>query len=726
MPTAALFVLIIGGGDPVGYVVGYAGLTLFGAVIRMTVNAAVPPLPLAPSQVRLKRLSDALADQLDALADGLAQPEPPSAQERGRSLQPLLEDMRRVVGQTTEARRGNRRVQRHQQAADDQYDQAKALERLTFAVQDMTQLLEDSERWENERTALGPELRPPTAEALAQLAGVLRSTAVATADADDARSAEAALDRLVDAVRRARSSTDDDLFAAASVIISLRRSLEVVVPGGLARGHAPDPSGLTTHLDSVTVDRCWPGSGKPRTTGTPRGARPAKKLGGPARRRAGPRHVGPARCCVRAVRRPMPGEIYVRNSVRHLDFVRAAAQRARAAIPARATVPGGRAARISGQAVVLVALVGGTAAYAVNDATTQLTVDGQTQEVRAFGGTVADVLEAADVTVSDRDVVAPALDEEVGDGGQVVVAHARELTLTVDGETQSHWTTALTVDEALDDIDMRADDAVLSASRSTPLGRDGLALDVVLPKDVQVLVDDQALPVVTTAATVADTLAEAGVALGPLDRLSVASESPVVDGLMVAVTRVGNGELVEEHAIAFATEERESADIDKGEREVGTAGQAGTRTLTYAQVMADGQEVARRVVSDVVTTEPVTQVVLVGTKEPEPEPAPAREAEPAPEPEPEPAPERESSPAVSDGSVWDRLAGCEAGGNWSINTGNGYYGGLQFSASSWRAVGGSGLPHEASRETQIQMGERLKAKQGWGAWPACSRKLGLR
>lgn len=82
--------------------------------------------------------------------------------------------------------------------------------------------------------------------------------------------------------------------------------------------------------------------------------------------------------------------------------------------------------------------------------------------------------------------------------------------------------------------------------------------------------------------------------------------------------------------------------------------------------------------------------------------------------------------AVSNGSVWDALARCEAGGNWSINTGNGYYGGLQFSASSWRAVGGTGLPHQHTRETQIAMGERLRAAQGWGAWPACSRKLGLR
>lgn len=76
--------------------------------------------------------------------------------------------------------------------------------------------------------------------------------------------------------------------------------------------------------------------------------------------------------------------------------------------------------------------------------------------------------------------------------------------------------------------------------------------------------------------------------------------------------------------------------------------------------------------------------------------------------------------------VWDQLARCEAGGNWNTNTGNGYYGGLQFTPGSWRAAGGSGLPSEASREEQIARGEVLKAKQGWGAWPACASKLGLR
>lgn len=77
-----------------------------------------------------------------------------------------------------------------------------------------------------------------------------------------------------------------------------------------------------------------------------------------------------------------------------------------------------------------------------------------------------------------------------------------------------------------------------------------------------------------------------------------------------------------------------------------------------------------------------------------------------------------------DGS-WDRIAQCESGGNWSINTGNGYYGGLQFSLGSWQSVGGTGLPSDASRETQILMGQRLQARSGWGSWPACSRRLGL-
>ena len=75
--------------------------------------------------------------------------------------------------------------------------------------------------------------------------------------------------------------------------------------------------------------------------------------------------------------------------------------------------------------------------------------------------------------------------------------------------------------------------------------------------------------------------------------------------------------------------------------------------------------------------------------------------------------------------AWDALAQCESGGNWSINTGNGYHGGLQFSQSSWNAAGGSGSPAAASKAEQIRVAENLLQMQGWGAWPSCTAQLGL-
>ncbi|ODT99804.1 MAG: transglycosylase [Pseudonocardia sp. SCN 72-86] len=78
-------------------------------------------------------------------------------------------------------------------------------------------------------------------------------------------------------------------------------------------------------------------------------------------------------------------------------------------------------------------------------------------------------------------------------------------------------------------------------------------------------------------------------------------------------------------------------------------------------------------------------------------------------------------------ATWDRVAACESGGNWSINTGNGYYGGLQFSASTWKAFGGTkyaATANQATKAEQIAVAEKVLAGQGWGAWPVCSKKAG--
>lgn len=105
-------------------------------------------------------------------------------------------------------------------------------------------------------------------------------------------------------------------------------------------------------------------------------------------------------------------------------------------------------------------------------------------------------------------------------------------------------------------------------------------------------------------------------------------------------------------------------------------------------------------------------------------PRPTPTTAPAPAPTQAPAPRSNATGDPYDEASWDRLAGCEASGDWSANTGNGYYGGVQFSLSSWQAVGGSGYPHEASRSEQIRRGQLLWEQGGWRHWPGCARKFG--
>ena len=81
--------------------------------------------------------------------------------------------------------------------------------------------------------------------------------------------------------------------------------------------------------------------------------------------------------------------------------------------------------------------------------------------------------------------------------------------------------------------------------------------------------------------------------------------------------------------------------------------------------------------------------------------------------------------SASGSGIWYSLADCESGGNWAADTGNGFYGGLQFTLSSWQAAGGSGYPNQASPSEQIMRAQILQTSQGWGAWPVCSAKLGL-
>jgi hypothetical protein len=143
------------------------------------------------------------------------------------------------------------------------------------------------------------------------------------------------------------------------------------------------------------------------------------------------------------------------------------------------------------------------------------------------------------------------------------------------------------------------------------------------------------------------------------------------------------------------------------------------------QDFQDGQAELARIASVAQAVAPPTTAAPTTTTTTAPPPPPTT-VPPAPAPAPQPVASGSGYSDPNNPAAWDRLAQCESGGNWAANTGNGYYGGIQFSLSSWAAAGGSGRPDLASRETQIAIGQRLWHQGGWVHWPACSSKLGYR
>ncbi|MPQ99409.1 DUF348 domain-containing protein [Modestobacter sp. I12A-02628] len=373
-------------------------------------------------------------------------------------------------------------------------------------------------------------------------------------------------------------------------------------------------------------------------------------------------------------------------------------------------------------ALVLVGLVGGSFAYVIAEKTLTVTVDGESRTVDTYADTVGDVLDDVGLTLASHDVVLPAADAAVEDGDAIVLNRARPLTLTVDGVDVQAYTTATSVDEALEQLGYRTDDLVLSASRSDRVPLDGMQLAITTPREVTIVVDGAARVVTTTATDPATLLAEQGIALGPQDRMSLPADLPLLDQMTLQVARVAVTQVTETRPIDYETVEVDDPALLVGTEKVTQEGVEGVESVVVTVTTTDGVETSRVAGAPTVTTPPVTEQVSVGTKPKPVAPAPAPAAADAPATGNSGA----AAPAPSSGLDWDALAQCEAGGNWSINTGNGYYGGLQYNISTWNAYGGAkyaSRPDLATREQQIAVGEATYAARGASPWPSCGKRL---
>ncbi|MBB3676585.1 resuscitation-promoting factor [Modestobacter versicolor] len=353
-------------------------------------------------------------------------------------------------------------------------------------------------------------------------------------------------------------------------------------------------------------------------------------------------------------------------------------------------------------ALVLLGLVGGSAAYYLAQKTVTVTVDGQSSEVRTYAATAGEVLADEGLQPASHDVVLPAPDSAVGDGDTIVLNRARPLSLTVDGVRSDVYTTALSVDGALAELGYRADNLVLSASRSERLPLDGMDLTIATNKSVTLIADGQQRVVQTTAPTAGDLLAEQGIALSATDRTSLYPTQPLLDSMVLRVTRVQVTDVTEVRPVDYQTVETPDAEAFEGDREVTQEGVEGEQTVTWRVTVTDGVETSREQLGAVVTTPAVDEQVTVGTKE-------------------KPA---ETAVVSADGLNWAALAACESGGRPNAVSGSGKYRGMyQFSTGTWAAVGGSGDPAAASAEEQTMRAQMLYARSGAGQWPHCGSRL---
>jgi uncharacterized protein YabE (DUF348 family) len=247
------------------------------------------------------------------------------------------------------------------------------------------------------------------------------------------------------------------------------------------------------------------------------------------------------------------------------------------------------------------------------------------------------------------------------------------------------------------------DKAPAAASRGSRVPLAGMSLPVVSAKSVQ-LNDAGAIRTVHLAApNVAGLLEAAGVPLEQSDTVVPAASSPVIDGMQIQVTRIRIEKASQRVPLPPDNKRIDDVTMNISRQVVDDPGTPGTQDVTFAIAKVNGVETGRLPVANVVVVPARDGVLRVGAK-------PGTEV-----------------PPVSNGAAWDALSRCEAGGNWAVNSGNGFFGGVQFDQNTWERNGGlryAARADLATREEQIAIAEVTRARQGWGAWPVCSGRVG--
>ncbi|WP_233429419.1 resuscitation-promoting factor [Brevibacterium antiquum] len=391
-----------------------------------------------------------------------------------------------------------------------------------------------------------------------------------------------------------------------------------------------------------------------------------------------------------------------------------------------------------------------------------LDVNGQSEEVRTFGGTVGDVLDSRDLDIEKRDQIKPGVDKKISRDMTITVNTAKELSLSVDGKKSDEWTNANTVGQALADLGVDAKGADLSTEPNQKLKEEGNDIDVTTAKDLTIVADGKDHKVSAAAGTAKEALGETKLKLDKDDFLSVPLSSKVSDGQVLTVNRVKNDMVTEKEAIKAKVEKKKSDSLYQGETKVEAKGKDGQKEISYKVKTVNGEQVKKEKKDEKVLSEPKAKVIIEGTKTKE---APAKDpggsdngtggsddkstgGSDKGDKSTGGGSDKGSGGSGSDdkstgggsgssggdmstqeiknmlggpGSKWYQVAKCESNFNpRAVNQSNrAHFGLFQFKIATWQSMGGSGNPIDASPQEQFDRAKKLKAAAGWGQW-ACA------
>lgn len=332
----------------------------------------------------------------------------------------------------------------------------------------------------------------------------------------------------------------------------------------------------------------------------------------------------------------------------------------------------------------------------------QIHIDGKTETVVTTAKTVGEALKESNAKLAKHDKTEPELNQEINSPQfSINVYRARPITVS-DGPNNY---TVVTAEHTPENIAKQAGfetnpEDKFSFRQADESSNNILGTQMVIQRSKKIKFElyGKTTQLNTHQVSVADFLAERKINLDPKDEINVPKEARISEDMLISIARVDKKVETAEEEVKFSEEQIKDVNQPTGYKQVKEAGKNGKKLVTYETVVRNGGAPVKTAIKEVITEQPVKQVVVVGAKS-------------------------TNSFTGDFAGALARLRSCE--GSYTSNTGNGYYGAYQFDISTWANYGGYRIPSDAPPAVQDEAAWRLYQRRGWQPWPSCRIKMGL-